>query len=452
MRGVLCAALLAALGCEREPGTKAEPEPELELELEPAATVGTATREEPRDEGEVGEMGPPLAPSRCGAPDEAAIAHAAVPRGLCAWTWASSLAEPRGMVVSGDDVLVVERGAGRVVALRDSNGDRVVSEDERAVLAEMSGLNHGIAVHGGKLYASSPTTVWRWDYAEGARERLGEPEVVVRGLPDGGHTTRTLVFDREGRLYVNVGSGSNVDRDSRRARVVRFELAAIPSSGIDWGRGEVWADGLRNEVGLAFDARGRLWGVQNGIDMLNRDDLGGDIHADNPAEELNLLAEGGRFHGYPYCWTEYELPSDVGRGRGTQWAHPDFVGDGTHTDAWCRDGTNVVPPRFSLPAHTAPLDLLFWSEGALPESFAGDAIVGMHGSWNRPTPIGYAVVRVRFSDGAPSSVEDLLRSAGEGATGDEWTHRPVDVARGPRGELLVTSDRSGVILAVASPR
>ena len=52
---------------------------------------------------------------------------------------------------------------------------------------------------------------------------------------------------------------------------------------IDFSLGEVFADGLRNEVGLAFDSHGVLWGVENGADNLVRDDIGGDIHNDNPA-------------------------------------------------------------------------------------------------------------------------------------------------------------------------
>ena len=52
---------------------------------------------------------------------------------------------------------------------------------------------------------------------------------------------------------------------------------------------KVVADGLRNTVGLSFDRVGNLWGVDNGADNLVRPDLGGDIHMDNPADELNLL-------------------------------------------------------------------------------------------------------------------------------------------------------------------
>jgi len=56
-----------------------------------------------------------------------------------------------------------------------------------------------------------------------------------------------------------------------------------------------------------------------------RQDLGGDIHANNPGEELNLFdGEVGGFYGYPFCWSEYSLPLGVGHGPRTQWSQPEF--------------------------------------------------------------------------------------------------------------------------------
>ena len=97
------------------------------------------------------------------------------------------------------------------------------------------------------------------------------------------------------------------------------------------------ADELRNEVGLAFDPHGVLWGAENDADRLVRNDLGGDIHNDNPGEELNKFAEAdrGRHWGHPFCWSEWRIdPKCGGRGTGTVWAWPSFVNDGTHTDRW----------------------------------------------------------------------------------------------------------------------
>lgn len=58
---------------------------------------------------------------------------------------------------------------------------------------------------------------------------------------------------------------------------------------IDFSLGEVFADGLRNEVGLAFDSHGVLWGVENSADNLEREDIGGDITNDNPAVYQQFL-------------------------------------------------------------------------------------------------------------------------------------------------------------------
>ena len=44
--------------------------------------------------------------------------------------------------------------------------------------------------------------------------------------------------------------------------------------------------------------------MENGRDNLTRDDLGGDIHIDNPAEELNLFARPAQPYGYPFCFSE----------------------------------------------------------------------------------------------------------------------------------------------------
>jgi len=101
----------------------------------------------------------------------------------------------------------------------------------------------------------------------------------------------------------------------------------------------VFADGLRNEVGLAFDKTGILWGVENSGDRLVRDDLGGDIHNGNPAEEMNRFDGAvGSHYGYPYCFGSYDLE---GYEPLTQFVWPDFMDNGIHSDEWCRNVTNV---------------------------------------------------------------------------------------------------------------
>ncbi|RYE79756.1 MAG: hypothetical protein EOO74_03205, partial [Myxococcales bacterium] len=381
----------------------------------------------------------------CVHPPASALAGASVPAGYCAYTWARGLDRPRGIVVDTQgDVLVIDEG--RIVLLHDDNGNGVSDDDERVVLRTQPGLNHGIALHDGHLYASTPTTVLRWAYA-GDRQPLGAPQDVVTGMPGGGHSTRTLQFDTQGRLYVSIGSAGNVDPDPNRARLIRYPASALGTSST-FAQGELFADGLRNEAGLTMDGQGRIWGVENGRDNLQRPDLGGDIHEDNPAEELNLFREedAGRFYGYPYCWSEFNLPG-TGSGPGTQWADPDNT---THDDAWCKATSNVVPPVLAMQGHSAPLDVKFYPGGSFPQDVVGDALITFHGSWNKTTATGYKVVRVPFgADGMPSGPPvPLLESATPGDTDPQWPHRPVGIGVGAQGQVLVTSDASGVILAV----
>lgn len=393
------------------------------------------------------------------------LADAWLKEGYCADELQVNVASARSIVSIGTtESLVVDRGTSptSVVRLHDSSGSGNIA-DTLSTLVTESGLTHGLTIHGGYLYASSATTVFRWPYQPGDTS-VGPRETVITGMnADGnggaplGHRTRTLILDSTGRLYVAIGSNDNVDLDSFRSRIRRFDLSSQEQFPIDFVTGEVFADGLRNEVGLAFDKHGILWGVENGADGLKRADLGGDIHNDNPAEELNRFPEKnvGKHWGYPFCWSEFEL--DAGLGRNTRWAWPSFMGDtimnAGYTDEYCR--TETLPSELSMQAHSAPLGIVFYNytstvpsgcSGAFPADMDGYAFIAFHGSWNRDIPTGYKVVYVPMnSDGRiPEGEEarDLLRHDGFDAKWDDG-FRPVDVDFDDCGRLLVTSDGSG---------
>lgn len=132
------------------------------------------------------------------------------------------------------------------------------------------GLNHGIAFHNGFLYASSPFTVYRWPYKPGQFSSIhpNTRQTVITNIVEiAGLQTRTLIFDDTGRLYISVGSGSNVDPNSYRSRIRRFNLEHqfLP---IPFSNGETFADGLRNNVGLGFRSNNILYGVDNGANQV----------------------------------------------------------------------------------------------------------------------------------------------------------------------------------------
>jgi len=382
-----------------------------------------------------------LSLAACPAPS---IPSAAYLSGYCGWIWSTNVSLPRGIITADNgDVIVVESGIGQVSIFYEGTAGKWV----KATLAAAPQLNHAVIIHEGYLYASSPSTVYRWPYKAGIRTNLGTPQTVVTGIPTTHHTTRSLIFDASGNLLVQVGSGSNVDPDASRAGIRKFDLSTIPQT---FTNGPWFVQGLRNEVGLRADAKGNLWGVENGMDDLTRPDLGGDIHQGNPSEELNLFAGQGEFYGYPYCFSQYNLTT-VTTPRGTQYAVPPFLSDGTHTDKWCQNASNVIAPAYSLHPHTAPLDLLFYYGSSFP-GLAGNLFVTQHGSWDSDPPVGYRIVLVRFdATGKPVSDEPFFYYSGNGQTGTGWL-RPVALTliKDSTGAdiLLLTSDETNSILAI----
>lgn len=382
-----------------------------------------------------------------------------------------TLSQPRSLMLSpwstesGGDLWVLDRDKSAVLLLQDMDDDGLLDTTNTLVTYPAGddgvGLSHGLMWYDDYLYASSPGQVMRWPYEFGSTLTSLDSdnyEIVINGISEDGnggaplgHRTRTLIFGDNGLLYVAIGSNQNIDMDSYRARVRRFNISDTSLYPLDFAEGEIYADGLRNTVGMAFDANGTLWGVDAGPDNLMRDDLGGDIHNDNPGEEFNMLPEKnfGLHYGYPYCWSEgFEL--EAGNGPGTQFAWPSFMDE--YTDEYCRNTDNNVPPKAVMPAHSSPLGVTFykWNENlpescdaslAFPKEMDGYAFIAYHGSWNRLIPTGYKVVYFEMdADGnAIGEAKDLLKHEPPNAKWG-WGFRPVDVAFDRCGRLYISSD------------
>jgi glucose/arabinose dehydrogenase len=130
-------------------------------------------------------------------------------------------------------------------------------------LISQTNLNHGIYLSPDSktLYASSATTVWKWAYDPVTASVSGTSTIVVSGMYNGGHVTRTLTIPKNNAnlLVVSHGSNGNLDmpsvsQGSGRAMVKVFDMSKVPSGGYNYVTGGWNAGyGLRNEVGLAFD-------------------------------------------------------------------------------------------------------------------------------------------------------------------------------------------------------
>jgi glucose/arabinose dehydrogenase len=327
-----------------------------------------------------------------------------VPRGFTVTTFADDLAGVR-LLATGPDGSVhasLPRD-GRVVRLPDADGDGRADRVETVV----EGLRepHGLAFRGDTLYVAEVHRVVR------LIPPTSRIEVVVGSLPaDGGHSSRTVIFHGD-TMYVSVGSSCNLcrERDPRRAAILRY----APD-----GTGETrYATGLRNSVGMTVHpVTGELWATNN-----DRDRLGDDV----PPDRVNVIREGG-WYGWPDC----HLPDTP---------NPEYAADA----ARCAD---AVGPVVTLPAHSAPLGLAFYTGRQFPEAYRGDLFVALHGSWDRSTPIGYQVVRVPMRDGRPAGpTEDFVVGW---QLGRRWWGRPVDLLVAPDGALLISDDAGGRIFRV----
>ena len=309
--------------------------------------------------------------------------------------------------------------ANRITLLRDTDGDGVA--DLRSVLLEGLNSPFGMALVGDSLYVANTDSVVRFPYTSGDM-RITAPGVKLTDLPAGTinhHWTKNIIASPDGKkLYATVGSNSNV---AERGMAVEVERAAIWEVDVVTGVHRIFASGLRNPNGMAWEpASGGLWTVVN-----ERDELGSDLVPDY----LTSVREGG-FYGWPYSY--YGLNVDVR----VQPPQPALV-------------AKAIVPDYALGAHTAPLGLVSAVGNTLPNKFANGMFIGQHGSWNRQPHSGYKVIFVPFKAGKPSGMPlDVLT----GFLSSEKTAygRPVGVALDKRGALLVADDVGNVIWRVSA--
>jgi glucose/arabinose dehydrogenase len=333
-----------------------------------------------------------------------------LPPGFGISIFSAMLSSPRMMALGPDKQLyVADRGAGRIVRLPDRDGDGVADGVEP--VAEGLSAPSSIAFYkDGSLYVGETTRVLRLSAPDGNGVFM-EREVIVDGLPSGGHNTRTVLFSPDwSKLFVSIGSSCNVciEEDERRATIMRYDP--------DGSAEEVFARGLRNAVGITFrPGTDELWATNNGRDWLG-DDL--------PPETVYIVREGDDA-GWPYCHSGRIVDPDFGEA----------------------DACNgISTPAVEMQAHSAPLGLTFYTGHQFPEEYQGDLFVAFHGSWNRTKPTGYKVVRIPMRDRSHGSVQDfaagwLLES------GSNWG-RPVDVLTAADGSLFVSDDSSGVVYRI----
>jgi glucose/arabinose dehydrogenase len=367
--------------------------------------------------------------------------------GLAVNAFASGLQHPRWLyVLPNGDVLVAETnapakpddgkgikgwfmkkamtkaGAGvpsanRITLLRDADGDGVA--ETRSVFLHDLNSPFGMALVGNTFYVANSDAVVKVPYVTG-ETLIATTPVKLSDLPGGTlnhHWTKSLVASGDGgRLYVGVGSNSNVgengmDKEAGRAAIWEIDPAT--------GAHRVFASGIRNPVGMDWQPQtNALW-----VSVNERDEIGSDLVPDY----MTSVRDGG-FYGWPYSYYGEHVDARVKPQR------PDLV-------------AKAIAPDYALGPHTASLGLTFYDGTLLPMPYRGGAFVGQHGSWNRKPPSGYKVIFVPFSGGMPSGeAQDVLTGfldADGNARG-----RPVGVAVDTRGALLVADDVGNAVWRV----
>ena len=342
-----------------------------------------------------------------------------VPPGFMIDEWMSGLENPRIAVTAPNgDIFVAESGPNRVRVIRP-RPDGTKGEDQ--VFASDLRQPFGIAFYPPgpsptHVYIANTDSIVRYPYHNGDLKATGAAEAIIPDLPGGGyhqHWTRDIVFSPDGKkLYFSVGSRTNVGEEPA-------PRASISECNPDGSGRRIFASGIRNPVGLAFNPVSKaLWTSVN-----ERDELGNDLVPDYATS----VKEGG-FYGWPYYY--------IGANHDPRMPErPDLK-------------ARVLVPDVLFTSHVASLALTFYQGKTFPAVYANSAFAAHHGSWNRTPKSGYEVVRIPMkADGTAAGGYEPFVSGWATSEGRVWG-RPVGVTVAKDGSLLITDDGANKIWRV----
>ncbi|MCI0723629.1 MAG: PQQ-dependent sugar dehydrogenase [Acidobacteria bacterium] len=345
-------------------------------------------------------------------------AQLTLPKRFSIDVYAEGFERPRFMLEgpSQEILLSDSMDAGRVYVLQDKDKD--FKAESKTKIIEGLYRPYGLALWKDYLYVAEATSLKRYKYDAKSMRVDGKGEELVSLKDFGkGHWTRTILFDAQGKkMYLTVGSGSNVDagEDPMRAAIHRYNP--------DGSGHEVIATGVRNVIGLRwYPGTETLWAA-----VQERDGLGDDLVPDF----FTAIKPGG-FYGWPYAYTG---PNEDPRRKGE---NPELV-------------KKTIVPDVQLGSHVAVLDTLFYTGKQFPKEYQGGAFLTFHGSWNRANRVGYSVTFIPFSQGKPTSgPRDFLTGFMLAPEKREVWGRPVGLFQLPNGSLLVSDDGGNKIWRIS---
>lgn len=385
------------------------------------------------------------------------------PDGFQVTKFADGLVNPR--VITFDPkgrMLVSEPKEGKVLVLEDLDNDGT-AESKRSLLENLR-LPHGLAFYTDPktsvvyLYVAETHQVVRfvYDAAKGlVPSTIGKN---IANLPaDGKHFSRTIAFGPNYRgkqiisgksevntqvslkLYISVGSSCDVCVEG-----TTWKRAAILESDPVGTYTAEFAGGLRNAVFFTFHpVTKEIWATEMG-----RDNLGDNL----PPDEINIVRVAGpddkfgaRRYGWPFCY-------------GNKVRDKTFNPDKIERIDISSDCDKTEAPVIQIPAHSAPLGLVFIPSGnGWPKEWAGDLLVALHGPWNSSVPVGYKIVRYDLdangnvlSQNPIDFISGWLTTNQQPTTNNkqQFLGRPVDLKFDSDGSLYISDDSAGIIYKV----
>lgn len=357
---------------------------------------------------QIGDIRPALTPAPKAKTGPTVDIPFTLPQGFKIGTFAANLGKARDLQFTpAGTLLVSSQNQGKVIALPDKNEDGMADQN-RVVISALRNV-HGMAFYKGQLYVAEETSVRRYNWDE--VELSATKEKKILDLPAGGrHVTRSLAFDTAGRLYVSIGSSCDVCVEEHPW------VGTVIQTDPEGRQPRVFARGLRNAVFLA-SRNEKIWTTEMGRDFLG-DNL--------PPDEINLLSEGD--FGWPRCY-----------GNRVQDTSFDKTYRALGESGPCAD---TIAPLYEIPAHSAPLGLTFINSQQMPPDWDKDLLVAYHGSWNRSTPTGYKIVRLKVEGDKVLGSNDFITGFLQGSRA---LGRPVDMAFDNKGSLYISDDAAGAV-------
>ena len=377
-----------------------------------------------------------------------------LPPGFRAVVVAEKLKSLRNLVVAPNGDIYAKTRQDGIYALRDTDGD-----GKADVVKEFgSGGGTGIALRGDWLYHSTDNHVFRYKLTPGELVPAGEPERIVRDLPNRRqHAAKAFAFGADGRLYVEVGSPSNAYGGAKdRALGAKGEdpTEFLKTFGGFWSfdadkPDQTQADGIHFSTGhrhattiALHPVSKQLFVAVHGRDGLNTvapQFFTDEDNAENPAEVFHVLQDGMNL-GWPFTyWDPLTKQRKL---------NPEYGGDGKKL----AEAGKYPDPLIGFPAHWAPMQLAFNTGSQFPAKYKNGGFLAFHGSWNRsPRPQkGYNVVFIPYdAKGMPTGSYEIFADNFAGkpeiAGPGDAKHRPNGVAFGPDGSLYISDSQAGRI-------